>query len=145
MNKTVKQKCNVLTVNVTELCHSVPARRWWYIGSVVVGNVGDKCQQLSPACIWNTTAGWRHPHPSVICVELLGGSRQPMTGRLATHPSNTRPKRDSQRVRRTIVSRKKLILPSLKYIAWQINIIVAYFWQSTTTPIFPLSVIVTQR
>jgi len=42
-------------------------------------------QQLSwPTPLWTT------PHPSVICVELLGGSsRQPMTGRLATHPSNT--------------------------------------------------------
>ena len=29
------------------------------------------------------------PHPSVVCVELLGNSRQPMTGRLATHPINT--------------------------------------------------------
>jgi len=31
---------------------------------------------------------WPTPHPFVIYVELLGGSRQPMTGRLATHPSN---------------------------------------------------------
>ena len=38
---------------------SVPAWRW-YIGPVVVGNVGDlECQQLSPMCIWNATAG-RH-------------------------------------------------------------------------------------
>jgi len=32
---------------------------------------------------------WPMPHPSAICVELPCGSRQPMTGRLATHPSNT--------------------------------------------------------
>ena len=31
---------------------------------------------------------WPTPHPSVDCVELLGGNRQPVTGRLATHPSN---------------------------------------------------------
>ena len=34
---------------------------------------------------------WPMPHPSAICVELPCGSRQPMTGRLATHPSNTGP------------------------------------------------------
>jgi len=28
------------------------------------------------------------PHPSVICVELHRGSRQPTTGRLATRPGN---------------------------------------------------------
>jgi len=32
---------------------------------------------------------WPTPHPSFICVQLLGGSRQPVTGRLVTHTSNT--------------------------------------------------------
>ena len=35
--------------------------------------------------MWLTT----HAHPSVICVEVLGHSCQPITGRLATLPSNT--------------------------------------------------------
>jgi len=35
---------------------------------------------------------WPKPHPSVICVEFLWGSRQPMTGRLPAHPSNTKVK-----------------------------------------------------
>ena len=69
-----------------------PAWRWWYTGSVVVDNVGDKqCQQLSSIHTHNSCrmSRWTTPHPSVICVELLWGSRQPLTGRLATHPSNT--------------------------------------------------------
>ena len=37
----------------------------------------------------NSCHVWPTPHQSVICVELLGHSRQPMTGRLAAHPSNT--------------------------------------------------------
>jgi len=47
------------------------------------------CQQLSPVCIWNTTAvacGRRHTH---LFVWMARHSRQPITGRLATHPSNT--------------------------------------------------------
>jgi len=67
------------------------AWRWWYIGPVAVGNVGDnslscyrlhasETQQLSHVPTADATP---------ICVELLGHSRQPMTGRLATHPSNT--------------------------------------------------------
>ena len=75
----------------TSLC-SVPAWRWWYIGPVVVGNVGDnsassyrvhasETQQLSYVPMVDAT-------PICTCVELLGQSRQPMTGRLATHPSN---------------------------------------------------------
>jgi len=49
-----------------------------------VGNVGDNSvRHLKHKC-------WPSTHPSVICVELLGGdSRQPMTGRLATHHSST--------------------------------------------------------
>ena len=65
-----------------------PAWRWWYTGPVVVGNVGDnslssylvhasETQQLADAISF------------VVCVELVCGSRQPMTGRLETHPSNT--------------------------------------------------------
>jgi len=72
---------------------SVPAWRWWYIGPVVMSNVGDnsvsscrlhasETQQLSYIPMADVT-------PSVFCVELLWSSRQPMTGRLATHPSNT--------------------------------------------------------
>ena len=41
----------------------------------------SETQQLS--CV--ADACW--PHPSVMRVELLGHSRQPVTGRLATHPS----------------------------------------------------------
>ena len=41
------------------------------------------------ACMHLKQNSW----PSVICVELLGGSRQPMTVRLATHSSNTSVKR----------------------------------------------------
>jgi len=69
-----------------------------------VGNVGDnsvesyslhasETQQLSYVPMDDAT-------PIVICVELLGGSRQPMTGRLATHPSNTTLKRQVQAVSR---------------------------------------------
>ena len=55
-----------------------------------MGNVGD-----------NTVSSYRlHASetqqladPSVRTVELLGDSRQPITGRLATHPSNTTVKR----------------------------------------------------
>ena len=32
---------------------------------------------------------WRTPQPSVFYVELPWYSRQPITGRLATHPGNT--------------------------------------------------------
>jgi len=57
-----------------------------------VGNVGDnsassyrvhasETQQLSYLPMVDAT-------PICTCVELLGQSRQPMTGRLATHPSN---------------------------------------------------------
>ena len=66
---------------------------WWHVGPVVVGNVGDKSassyrlhasetQQLScvPMAVADATP---------TCMELLGGNRQPVTGRLATHPSNT--------------------------------------------------------
>jgi len=66
----------------------VPAWRWWYIGLVVVGNVADNSVRHLKHNSWLTT-----PHPSVICVELLGHSRQPMTGRLATRPNNTEVKR----------------------------------------------------
>jgi len=37
----------------------------------------------------NSCHMWPTPRPSVVCAELLGHSRQPITGRLATHPSNT--------------------------------------------------------
>ena len=71
---------------------SVPARRWWYIGPVVVGNVDDnsvrsyrlhasETQQLVDATRMCCLGG------------VARGSRQPMTGRLATHPSNTMVKR----------------------------------------------------
>jgi len=55
-----------------------------YIGPVVAGNVvtDNSVRHLKHN-------SWPTPHPSVIGVELLGGSRQPMAGRLATHPSNT--------------------------------------------------------
>jgi len=66
----------------------VPAWRWWFIGLVVVGNVADNSVRHLKHNSWLTT-----PHPSVICVELLGHSRQPMTGRLATRPNNTEVKR----------------------------------------------------
>jgi len=66
----------------------VPAWRWWYIGLVVVGNVADNSVRHLKHNSWLTT-----PHPSVICVELLGHSLQPMTGRLATRPNNTKVKR----------------------------------------------------
>jgi len=59
---------------------SVPAWRWRYIEPVVVGK-RNSCHVFRWLC--------PTPHPSVVCVELLGSSRQPMTGRLATHPSNT--------------------------------------------------------
>ena len=75
---------------------SVPAWRWWYVGPVVVGNVGgnsvsnyrlhaSKTQQLS-------YVRWPTPHPSVIglCVDFLSGRRQPMTGRLLTHRATQR-------------------------------------------------------
>jgi len=64
------------------------------IGPVVVGNVGDN--NVSMHLKHNS---WPTPHPSVklICVELLRGSRQPMTDRLATHPSNTTVETDSER------------------------------------------------
>ena len=45
------------------------------------------------ACVYLKHNSWPTPHPSVICVELLEGSRQPMTRRLATHPNNTAVKR----------------------------------------------------
>jgi len=38
---------------------------------------------------------WPTPHPSDVRVELLRGRRQPMTGRLATHSSNTTVKLDT--------------------------------------------------
>ena len=57
----------------------------WYIRPVVDGNVGD----YSVGSYRLKHNSWPTPHPSVICVELLGGIRQPMTGRFATHPSNT--------------------------------------------------------
>ena len=67
--------------------------RWRYIGQVVVSNVGDnsvsgyclhayETQQLSYVPMADAT-------PICYCVELLGSSRQPITGRLATHLSNT--------------------------------------------------------
>jgi len=37
----------------------------------------------------NSCRMWLTPHPSVICEELLGHGRQSLTGRLATHSSNT--------------------------------------------------------
>jgi len=52
-----------------------------------VGNVDDNIVsscRLHTSEFWNTTAGRRHT-----CVVLLGGSRHPMTSRLATHPSTT--------------------------------------------------------
>jgi len=39
-------------------------------------------------CMYLKHNSWPTPHPSVYCVELLGGNRQPVTGRLATHLSN---------------------------------------------------------
>jgi len=41
------------------------------------------------ACMHLKHSSWPTPHPLVICVELLGVSRQPVTGQLATHPRNT--------------------------------------------------------
>jgi len=64
--------------------------RLWYIGPAVVGNVGDNSvsnQSNHTSQTKNTPRWpWPTPHPSV---ELIGGSRQPTTGRLATRPSNT--------------------------------------------------------
>jgi len=58
----------------------------------VVGNVGDN--SVSNYRLMHLKHNsWPTPHPSVICVELLGGSRQPMTGRLAARPSNRAVKR----------------------------------------------------
>ena len=37
----------------------------------------------------NSCHMWPTPRPSIVCAELQGDSRQPITGRLATHPSNT--------------------------------------------------------
>ena len=80
--------CCLITKSIDALnwqltSRSVPAWRWWYTGPVVVGNVGD-----------NSVGHLKHnssltPHASAICVGLLGDSRHLMTGRLATHPSNT--------------------------------------------------------
>jgi len=53
-----------------------------YIDPVVVGNVGDNGVERLKRGSWPT------PQPSVICVELLGSSRQPVTDRLATHRSS---------------------------------------------------------
>ena len=50
-----------------------------------MGNVGDNSVRHLKYNSW--------PAPSVVCMELLGQSRQPVTGRLATHPSNTTVKR----------------------------------------------------
>jgi len=67
--------------------------RLWYIGPAVVGNVGDNSVSNQSNHTSQTTNTpwwpWPTPHPSVIYVELIGGSRQPTTGRLATRPSNT--------------------------------------------------------
>ena len=46
------------------------------------------CMHLKHNSCHTSRWPWPTPHPSVICVELLGSSRQPMTGRLATHPDN---------------------------------------------------------
>ena len=67
-----------------------------------MGNVGDnnvssyrlhasETEQLSYVPMADATR-------SVICVELLGGDRQPMTGRLATHPNNTTADIDGNRL-----------------------------------------------
>ena len=66
--------------------------------SVVEGNVGDNSFSSSDRrCGWNTTAvicpdGGRHTHLLSVA-QLLGQSRQPISDRLATHPSNTTVKR----------------------------------------------------
>ena len=83
-----KQACmklifvNYKTQFATSL-RSVPAWHWWYIGPIVVGNVGDTGVSSYRLLASET------PHPSVICVELLWGSRHPVTGRLAIHSNNT--------------------------------------------------------
>jgi len=75
--------------------HSAPesstltARLPSHPGVVVVVVVVAYLLSCYDACMHLKHNSWPTPHPSVICVELLGGSRQPVTGRLATHPSNT--------------------------------------------------------
>ena len=59
-NACLQPAVGVYDIQAVKSLRSVRAWRWWYTGPVVVGNVGDKCQQLSPACIWNTTAGGLH-------------------------------------------------------------------------------------
>ena len=60
----------------------MPAWRWWYVGPVVVGNVGDNSASSYRLHASQKHNSWPTPHPSVICMELLRGSRQPMTGPL---------------------------------------------------------------
>jgi len=66
--------------------------KYYKIGWIIIINI--IMQRLSVVRMTNRTCmhlkhnSWPTPHPSVYCVELLGGNRQPVTGRLATHPSN---------------------------------------------------------
>jgi len=89
-SKKFSQVTFIILQTATSL-RSEPARRGWYIGPVVVGNVGDKSvsscrlqasetQHLSCFQMAVTDA----TPICYMCVFAIGGSRQPMTGRLAT-------------------------------------------------------------
>ena len=79
-------KHSVFTLQAATSLRSVPARRrssW--IMYVITMSVVIACVHLKH----NSCHTWPVADTKPICVELLGHSRQTVTGRLATHPSNT--------------------------------------------------------
>jgi len=87
-------------------------RSSWVMQAITV-SVVIACMRLKH----NSCRMWPSPCPSVICVELIEHSSQPITGGLATHPNDTLVK-----IYRYVISLKLVLIKVNLYAAWM------YLW-----------------